>query len=99
MYLYPKNSVAAYVELSQAAKRIRVATTKIKQEAEACKIVAAMKIQHAFHNYKVRKMNEAATRIQRTYRTRKIRRESFHQRQQGIQILGKTTLPPCLYQC
>jgi len=78
----PRNSLAAYVEFVDAAQRIRAAfrehTEKeikefkfFNQEAEARKRVAAIKIQHAFHNYKVRKMTEAATRIQRTFRAKK----------------------------
>ncbi|RDY07257.1 Calmodulin-binding transcription activator 5, partial [Mucuna pruriens] len=55
-------------------------------EAEARKIVAAMKIQHAFRNYKTRKMAVAATRIQHTFRARKIRKESLNIRHQAIKI-------------
>lgn len=81
--VHPRNSFAAYVEFVDAAQRIRAAfrehTEKeikefkfFNQEAEARKRVAAIKIQHAFHNYnKARKMTEAATRIQRTFRARK----------------------------
>ncbi|XP_004490666.2 uncharacterized protein [Cicer arietinum] len=83
--VHPRNSLAAYVEFVDAAKRIRAAYREhteeeikefnfFNQEAEARKRVAAIMIQHAFHNYKARKMTQAATRIQRTFRARKLRK-------------------------
>ncbi|XP_058758452.1 calmodulin-binding transcription activator 6-like [Vicia villosa] len=83
--VHPRKSLAAYMELVDAAQRIRAAfraqTEKeikefkfFNQDNESRKRVAAIKIQHAFHKYKARKMADAATRIQRTFRAKKIRK-------------------------
>ncbi|KAK7300869.1 hypothetical protein RJT34_11720 [Clitoria ternatea] len=62
-------------------------------EAEAGKIIAAMKIQHAFRNYRERKMSIAATCIQHNFRARKISKESLNIRRQAIKIPVYTTPP------
>lgn len=69
-------------------------------EAEARKIVAAMKIQHAFRNYKTRMMAVAATHVQHAFHAWKIREESLKIRQQTVKIQVKIhTLPSCLCYC
>ena len=55
-------------------------------ESEAHRILAAMKIQHAFGNYKTRKMTAAAIRIQRLFRAWKIHRESLYKHHQDTNI-------------
>lgn len=104
--MYPRNAVAAYKKSADAARRLLAAFRehdKLKEKkelqffnpgAEAREIVATMKITHGFH--KAKNMSEAATRIQRTFRRWKIRKEYIHTRQQAIKIQVKTTLPPCL---
>ncbi|QHO50792.1 Calmodulin-binding transcription activator [Arachis hypogaea] len=96
--LYLKDTLAAYRTAAQAAARIQAAFREhslklqtetielLTPEAEARKIVAAMKIQHAFRNFESRKMMKAAARIQYTYRTWKIRREFLNMRHQAIKI-------------
>ncbi|KAJ1437560.1 IQ motif, EF-hand binding site [Sesbania bispinosa] len=102
--MYLRNTLASYRTTSNAATHIQAefrehTLKEIKEfqfsnpEAEARKIVAAMKIQHAFRNYKTRKMTEAATRIQRNFRKWKISKESTYTRQQAIKIQVKITLP------
>ncbi|KAK7264692.1 hypothetical protein RJT34_32302 [Clitoria ternatea] len=93
-----KDTLAAYRTAAEAAARIHAAfrehSFKLRAkavefsspEAEARKIVAAMKIQHAFKNYETRKMMAAAARIQHTFRTWKIRKEFLNMRNQAIKI-------------
>ncbi|KAJ1395303.1 P-loop containing nucleoside triphosphate hydrolase [Sesbania bispinosa] len=96
--VYLKETLAAYRTAADAAARIQAAfrerslklRTKAVEfcspEAEARKIVAAMKIQHAFRNFETRKMMAAAARIQHTFRTWKIRKEFLNMRRQAIKI-------------
>ncbi|XP_061349103.1 calmodulin-binding transcription activator 5 isoform X2 [Gastrolobium bilobum] len=96
--LYLKDTLAAYRTAAEAAARIQAAfrehSLKLQTqavefsspEAEARKIVAAMKIQHAFRNFETRKMMKAAARIQHRFRTWKIRREFLNMRRQAIKI-------------
>ncbi|XP_022865699.1 calmodulin-binding transcription activator 6-like [Olea europaea var. sylvestris] len=56
------------------------------QEIDACQIVAAMKIQHAFRNYEMRKMISTAARIQCRFRTWKIRKDFINMCRQAIKI-------------
>ncbi|MED6206095.1 hypothetical protein PIB30_023790 [Stylosanthes scabra] len=95
---YLKDTLAAYRTAAEAAARIQAAFREhslklqtetievLTPEAEARKIVAAMKIQHAFRNFESRKMMKAAARIQYTFRTWKIRREFLNMRRQAIKI-------------
>ncbi|KAJ1386240.1 IQ motif, EF-hand binding site [Sesbania bispinosa] len=94
--MYLRNTLASYRTTANAATHIQAefrehTLKEIKEfqfsnpEAEARKIVAAMKIQHVFRNYKTRKMTEAATRIQRNFR-KWISKESTYTRQQAIKI-------------
>ncbi|XP_021774123.1 calmodulin-binding transcription activator 5-like isoform X1 [Chenopodium quinoa] len=96
--LYLKDSLAAYRTAADAAARIQVAFREnaLKQktktveflnpETEAQYIVAAMKIQHAFRNYELRKQMAAAARIQHRFRTWKFRREFLNMRRKAIKI-------------
>ncbi|KAJ1407722.1 P-loop containing nucleoside triphosphate hydrolase [Sesbania bispinosa] len=96
--LYLKDTLAAYRITAEAAARIQAAfrehSLKLRSKAiefcnpeeEARKIVAAMKIQHAFRSYETRKMMTAAARIQHRFRTWKYRREFLHMRRQAIRI-------------
>ncbi|KAI4344809.1 hypothetical protein L6164_011997 [Bauhinia variegata] len=96
--VYLKETLAAYQTTAEAAARIQVAfrerTLKLRAtavrfsnpEAEAQRIVAAMKIQHAFRNFESKKKMAAAGRIQHTFRTWKIRKEFLHMRRQVIKI-------------
>ncbi|WOL00294.1 calmodulin-binding transcription activator 5-like isoform X2 [Canna indica] len=93
-----KESLAAYRNAADAADRIQSAIREralklqtkaiqlVKPEMEASEIVAAMKIQHAFHNYNRRKMMKAAARIQSHFRTWKIRRDFVNMRKKAIKI-------------
>lgn len=93
-----KDTLAAYRTAADAAARIQVAFREhaLKQrtkdaeflnpEAEARYIVAAMKIQHAFRNYELRKQMVAAARIQYRFRTWKIRKDFLNMRRKAIRI-------------
>ncbi|KAG4378390.1 hypothetical protein AAZX31_17G030800 [Glycine max] len=93
-----KDTLAAYRTAAEAASRIHAAfrehSLKLRTkavasshpEAQARKIVAAMKIQHAFRNHKTKKVMAAAARIQCTYRTWKIRKEFLNMRCQAVKI-------------
>ncbi|XP_010671665.2 calmodulin-binding transcription activator 6 isoform X1 [Beta vulgaris subsp. vulgaris] len=93
-----KDTLAAYRTAADAAARIQVAfrehafvqKTKAVEvsnpEIEARCIVAAMKIQHAFRNYELRKQMAAAARIQHRFRAWKLRREFLNMRRQTIKI-------------
>ncbi|XP_027369147.1 calmodulin-binding transcription activator 5-like isoform X2 [Abrus precatorius] len=93
-----KDTLAACRTAAEAAARIREAfrehSLKLRSkavelsnsEADARKIVAAMKIQHAYRNFETRKMMVAAARIQHTFRTWKIRKEFLNVRRQAIKI-------------
>ncbi|CAN1281450.1 Calmodulin-binding transcription activator 5 [Linum perenne] len=96
--LYLKDALAAYRTAADAAGRIQAAfreqSLKLRAKAveisnpedEARNIVAAMKIQHAFRNYEVKKKMAAAVRIQYRFRTWKMRREFLNLRRQTIRI-------------
>ncbi|WJX90698.1 hypothetical protein P8452_72568 [Trifolium repens] len=96
--LYLKDTLAAYRTAADAAARIQEAyrqhSLKLQTEAvefsnpeaEARKIVAAMKIQHAFRNFETKKVMAAAARIQHRFRTWKIRRNFLNMRRQAIKI-------------
>ncbi|KEH32339.1 calmodulin-binding transcription activator [Medicago truncatula] len=96
--LYVKDTLAAYRTAADAAARIQEAyrqhSLKLQTEAvefsspeaEARKIVAAMKIQHAFRNFETKKVMAAAARIQHRFRTWKIRRDFLNMRRQAIKI-------------
>ncbi|KAG4401315.1 hypothetical protein AAZX31_07G223700 [Glycine max] len=93
-----KDTLTAYRTAAEAASRIHAAfrehSLKLRTkavassnpEAQARKIVAAMKIQHAFRNHETKKMMAAAARIQCTYRTWKIRKEFLNMRRQAVKI-------------
>ena len=103
--LYMKDTLAAYRTTAQAAARIQAAfrehSLKLQAKAvelscpedEARKIVAAMKIQHAFRNFETRKMMKAVARIQYTFRTWKIRKEFLNMRRLTIKIQVRAALP------
>ncbi|XP_031398564.1 calmodulin-binding transcription activator 6-like isoform X2 [Punica granatum] len=96
--LYLKDTLAAYRTAADAAGRIQSAfrehSLKIRSkhvqflnpEEEARSIIAAMKIQHAFRNYEVKKQMVAASRIQHRFRTWKLRREFLNMRRHAIKI-------------
>ncbi|QCE13332.1 P-loop containing nucleoside triphosphate hydrolase [Vigna unguiculata] len=96
--LYLKDTLAAYRTAAGAAARIQAAYREHElnlryknielnsPEHQARRIVAAMKIQHAFRKFETKKSNAAAARIQHRFRTRKIRREFLHMRRQAIKI-------------
>ncbi|XP_017409861.1 calmodulin-binding transcription activator 5 isoform X2 [Vigna angularis] len=96
--LYLKETLAAYRTAAGAAARIQAAYKEHElnlrykavelntPEHQARRIVAAMKIQHAFRKYETKKSNAAAVRIQHRFRTRKIRREFLNMRRQAIKI-------------
>lgn len=96
--LYLKDTLAAYRTAADAAARIQVAYREntLKQrakavnfsnpETEARYIVAAMRIQHAFRNYELRKQMAAAARIQYRFRTWKLRQEFLNMRRKVIKI-------------
>ncbi|KAG1371335.1 Calmodulin-binding transcription activator CBT [Cocos nucifera] len=93
-----RESLAAYRNAADAADRIQAAfreralkqQTKavqlVKPEIEAARIVAALKIQHAFRNYSRRRMMKAAARIQSHFRTWKTRRHFLNMRKHAIKI-------------
>ncbi|KAK6146220.1 hypothetical protein DH2020_020089 [Rehmannia glutinosa] len=93
-----KDALAAYRTAADAAARIQAAfrehSLKVRTiaveasnpEMEARHIVAAMKIQHAFHNYETRKKMAAALRIQHRFRTWKIRKDFLNMRRHAIRI-------------
>ncbi|KAL2921194.1 Calmodulin-binding transcription activator 5 [Bienertia sinuspersici] len=93
-----KDTLAAYRTAADAAARIQVAFREhtLKQrtkdvellspEAEARYIVAALKIQHAFRNYELKKQMAAAARIQYRFRTWKIRKEFLNMRRKATKI-------------
>ena len=99
-----KDTLTAYRTAAEAASRIHAAfrehSLKLRTkavassnpEAQARKIVAAMKIQHAFRNHETKKMMAAAARIQCTYRTWKIRKEFLNMRRQAVKIQVKASL-------
>ncbi|XP_044486779.1 calmodulin-binding transcription activator 5-like isoform X2 [Mangifera indica] len=96
--LYMKDSLTAYRYAAEAAARIQVAfrehSLKVQAKAvqlsnpedEAQSIIAAMKIQHAFHNFNMRKKMAAAARIQHRFRTWKIRKDFLNMRRQAVKI-------------
>lgn len=104
--LYLKDTLAAYRTAADAAARIQQAyrehSLKLQTEAvefsspeaEARKIVAAMKIQHAFRNFETKKVMAAAARIQYRFRTWKIRKDFLNMRRQviKIQVRARATL-------
>ena len=93
-----KESLAAYRNAADAADRIQSAMREralklqtkavqlVKPEMEATQIIAALKIQHAFHNYNRRKLMKAAARIQSHFRTWKTRRDYINMRRKAIKI-------------
>ncbi|XP_043721611.1 calmodulin-binding transcription activator 5-like isoform X2 [Telopea speciosissima] len=93
-----KDTLAAYRTAADAAARIQSAfrenslklQTKAVQlsnpENEARTIVAALRIQHAFRHYEMRKRMAAVARIQHGFRTWKIRKEFLNMRRQAIKI-------------
>ncbi|KAK3015645.1 hypothetical protein RJ639_005519 [Escallonia herrerae] len=96
--LYLKDTLAAYRTAADVAARIQSAfreqSLKLKTKAiqslnpgdEACNIIAAMKIQHAFRNYDTRKKMAAAVRIQHRFHAWKIRKDYLSMRRQAIKI-------------
>ncbi|MBA0710657.1 hypothetical protein Golax_009929, partial [Gossypium laxum] len=96
--LYLKESLAAYRTAADAASRIqtafRVHSLKLRTKAiesshpedESRNIVAAMKIQHAFRNYEIKKKMTAAARIQYSFLTWKMRKDFLNMRRQAIKI-------------
>jgi len=102
--LYLKDTLAAYRTAAGAAARIQAAYREHElnlryknielnsPEHQARRIVAAMKIQHAFRKFETKKSNAAAARIQHRFRTRKIRREFLHMRRQAIKIQVRASL-------
>lgn len=103
--VYLKDTLAAYRTAAEAAARIQAAfrehSLKLRTqevelsvpEAEACSIVAAMKIQHAFRNYESRKRIAAAARIQYRFRTWKIRKDFLNLRRNAIKIQVSLIFP------
>ncbi|XP_072956949.1 calmodulin-binding transcription activator CBT [Typha angustifolia] len=93
-----KESLTAYRNAADAASCIQAAfrerslklqTKEVQLSSpvmEASQIVAALKIQHAFQNYKSRRMMKAAARIQSQFRTRRIRNDFLNMRKQAIRI-------------
>ncbi|XP_077217715.1 calmodulin-binding transcription activator isoform X2 [Tasmannia lanceolata] len=93
-----KDSLAAYRTAANAAACIQSALrehslklrTKAIQtanpEIEALVEISAIKIQHAFRNYKSRKRMVAALRIQHGFRTWKIRKDFLNMRQKVIRV-------------
>ncbi|XVE65542.1 hypothetical protein DITRI_Ditri08aG0007900 [Diplodiscus trichospermus] len=96
--LYLKETLAAYRTAADAAARIQTAfrehSLKVRTKAvessnpedEARNIVAALKIQHAFRNYKTKKKTAAAARIQYRFRTWKMRKDFLNMRRQATKI-------------
>ncbi|CAN6469148.1 unnamed protein product [Victoria cruziana] len=93
-----KDSLAAMHTAADAASRIQEAfrqrslkqRTKLAREtnpeAEAARIVAALRIQHAFQRHQRRKQLEAAVRIQHKFRVWKARKDFLNVRRQVIKI-------------
>ncbi|XP_031486379.1 calmodulin-binding transcription activator 6 isoform X2 [Nymphaea colorata] len=93
-----KDSLAAMRTAADAASRIQEAfrqrslkqRTKLAQEtnpeAEAIRIVAALKIQHAFQRHQRKKQIEAVVRIQHKFRVWKARKDFLNMRRQAIKI-------------
>ncbi|KAJ4968071.1 hypothetical protein NE237_014772 [Protea cynaroides] len=93
-----KDSLEAYRTAADAAACIqsafRESSLKLRTKAvefsnpedEARTLVAAMRIQHAFRNYEIRKRMAAAARIQYRFRTWKIRKDFLNMRRQAIKI-------------
>ncbi|XVF28232.1 hypothetical protein REPUB_Repub15cG0011800 [Reevesia pubescens] len=96
--LYLKQTLAAYRTAADAAARIQTAfrqhSLKVQTKAvessnsedEARNIVAALKIQHAFRNYEIKKKLVAAARIQHSFRTWKMRKDFLNMRRHAIKI-------------
>ncbi|XP_057517855.1 calmodulin-binding transcription activator 6-like isoform X2 [Amaranthus tricolor] len=92
--LYLKDTLAAYRTAADAAARIQVAFREKRTKdvevsnpkTEARYIVAAMKIQHAYRKYEVRKQMVAAARIQHRFKTWKLHKEFLNMRQKAIKI-------------
>ncbi|KAK4786976.1 hypothetical protein SAY86_010809 [Trapa natans] len=96
--MYVKDTLAAYRTAADAAARIQSAfrersfKNRSKQaqfsnpEDEAKNIIAAMRIQHAFRNYELKKRMAAAARIQHRFKTWKLRRDFLNVRHQVIKI-------------
>ncbi|KAL9225137.1 hypothetical protein vseg_001093 [Gypsophila vaccaria] len=96
--IYLKDTLTAYRTAADAAARIQVAFRQrsLKQraqdvevensEAQARYIISAMKIQHAYRNYELRKKMAAAAHIQHRFRAWKLRREFLNMRRQAIRI-------------
>lgn len=93
-----KESLEAYRNAADAADRIQAAfrerTLKLQTEAaqlarpeiESSEIVAALRIQHAYHNHKRRRLMKAAARIQSFFRTWQTRKDFLNMRRQAIKI-------------
>ncbi|OVA02553.1 IQ motif [Macleaya cordata] len=93
-----KDTFAAYNTCANAASRIQAALlgkslmlqTKAihhtEPEIEACNRIAAMKIQHAFRRYEIRKRMKSAARIQHRFRTWKIQKDFLNMRWRAIKI-------------
>ncbi|CAB78657.1 transcription factor like protein [Arabidopsis thaliana] len=93
-----KDTLAAYRTAAEAAARIqgafrehelKVRSSAVRfasKEEEAKNIIAAMKIQHAFRNFEVRRKIAAAARIQYRFQTWKMRREFLNMRKKAIRI-------------
>ncbi|KAK4744555.1 hypothetical protein SAY87_010867 [Trapa incisa] len=96
--MYLKDTLAAYRTAAGAAARIQSAfrerSFKIRSkqvqfsnpEDDTKKIIAAMRIQHAFRNYELKKQMAAAARIQHRFWTWKLRRDFLNMRRQVIKI-------------
>lgn len=96
--VYLKDTLSAYRTAAEAAARIQAAfrehSLKVQTKAirfsspeeEAQNIIAALKIQHAFRNFEVRKKMAAAVRIQHRFRSWKVRKEFLNMRRQAIKI-------------
>ncbi|XP_020235106.1 calmodulin-binding transcription activator 5 [Cajanus cajan] len=96
--LYLKDTLEAYRTAAEAAARIQAAfrehslklrfqaVESISPEDEARQIVAAMRIQHGYRNYKSKKKMAAASQIQLRFRTWKHSREFLNMRRQAIKI-------------
>ncbi|ESR32661.1 hypothetical protein CICLE_v10004273mg [Citrus x clementina] len=96
--VYLKDTLSAYRTAAEAAARIQAAfrehSLKVQTKAirfsspeeEAQNIIAALKIQHAFRNFEVRKKMAAAARIQHRFRSWKVRKEFLNMRRQAIKI-------------
>ncbi|CAN8324717.1 unnamed protein product [Cochlearia groenlandica] len=93
-----KDTLAAYRTAAEAAARIqgafrehelKVRSSAVRftsKEEEAKNIIAAMRIQHAFRDYEIRRKIAAAARIQYRFQTWKMRREFLNLRKKAIRI-------------